>query len=90
MDGAGAGGGLSAMETLLLGFVMTSVLVLIEVVLAIFSFLSMEELQEGFLSDGGGKKLVFLLNGGLLEGFSGGFFVAFSATVGFAYDIVEG
>lgn len=46
-----------------------------------FSFLSMKEVCEGLLFDGGGddggKILVILLSGGLFEGFSGGFVMAF-------------
>lgn len=81
----GAGGGLTAMDDLLLGFA-------IEFILAMFSFPSMEELQEGLLSDGWGKELVLviLLSGGLSEGISGVFFMAFSAAACFNDDTAEG
>lgn len=72
------------MDTPLLGF--TRSCVLIEVVLAMFSCSSMEELHEGFLSGGGGKMLVILLSGSL--GSSGGFFMIFRAAID--SDIVEG
>lgn len=77
------------MDTLLLGFGRSSVLVVIEVILTTFSFPCKEELHKVLLLDGGGKELLILLSGGLPKGTSGVFLMVFSVAACVDDDTVE-